>query len=95
MKIRRFATLTASWIAILIMNGVARADEWVTQDEMSAKAQWVKHTLLSPEHPVVSFRYNGTSSEQLLAGWRKTPIETQQLSDGRTQYVMRWTQLRA
>ena len=91
MKIRRFATLTASWIAILIMNGVARADEWVTQDEMSAKAQWVKHTLLSPEHPVVSFRYNGTSSEQLLAGWRKTPIETQQLSDGRTQYVMRWT----
>ena len=69
----------------------ARADQWVTPEEMKAKEQWVQQTLLSPDRPVVSFCYNGTPSARLLAGWQKKPIETQHLPDERTQYVMTWT----
>jgi alpha-galactosidase len=69
----------------------ARGDEWVTPDELSAKDQWVRRTLLSPDKPVASFQYNGVPSAQFLASWQRSPIETRQLPNGRTQYAMKWT----
>ena len=83
--------LTLSVSLIVVLNAPARGDELVTLGEMSAKDQWVNRTLLSADRPVASFRYDGKSSAELLNGWSRAPIETQSLSNGRTQRVLQWT----
>lgn len=93
MKMIRSALLTGFLFAIFVTNSLVRGDEMVTQDEMSLKDAWVKQTLLSPDHPVASFVYNGIPSGEFISGWSRTPTETHSLPVGRTQYVMKWTDL--
>ena len=76
---------------LLIAQAAVRGDEFVNPAEMSAKDEWMAHALLSMDKPVVSFRYAGVPSSELLPGWRKAPIETTALPGGRTQRVVTWS----
>jgi alpha-galactosidase len=69
----------------------ALGDEFVGPEERAAQAAWVKGTLLSTEKPVISFRYGGKSSADLLPSWNRAPLVAKTLSDGRTQYRLEWT----
>lgn len=80
-----------AFCALLRLASPALADPFVGADEMSAKARWVKGTLLSMEKPVVSFRYHGKASANLMPSWDKAPLSTEALSDGRTRYRLEWT----
>src|SRR5579863_1586356 len=77
--------------AALALAPSARADDLVSQEELASRDQWVRTVLLSGDKPVVSFRYDGTPSSQLLPGWRKGPPETSQLPGGRTRHSVTWT----
>src|SRR5208283_50466 len=46
MKPTRLFLTIAAGAAALLANNPARGDEWVAPDEMSAKDQWVRQTLL-------------------------------------------------
>ncbi|HEY1765048.1 MAG TPA: alpha-galactosidase [Opitutaceae bacterium] len=78
-------------VAALALSPCARADDLVNQEELASRDQWVRNVLLSSDKPVVSFRYDGTPSSQLLPGWRKAPMETSQLPGGRSRHSVTWT----
>ena len=80
-------------VALLMTAEPARCDETVQAGAASAKARWMSQRLLSADKPVASFLFNGRPSAEFIAGWSQTPVETSTLSNGRTQYVRKWTDL--
>jgi alpha-galactosidase len=91
MRTSKWPLLAAVWTVVLTMNAVVRGDDLVTPGEMTARDRWVEGTLLSQDKPIASFLYGGIPSGELLPGWRKAPLSSQSLSDGRTQHQIEWT----
>lgn len=91
-KIRILACLLVLSYAVLAFTSVACGrDEFVTPAEMAAKDAWVQRNVFAIDRPVASFIYGGVPSAELLPGWRKAPIVTSDLGEGRTRSVQRWT----
>jgi alpha-galactosidase len=91
MKFGRPGSFLILAVALLLAKNPIRGDELVGPDEMTAEAKWVQGTLLSLDKPVVSFRYNGAPSGELLPGWKRSPISNEPLPDGRTRHRLSWT----
>src|SRR5580704_2555594 len=91
MRTSKWPLLAAVWTVVLTTNAVVRGDDLVTPGEMTARDRWVEGTLLSQDKPIASFLYGGIPSGELLPGWRKAPLSSQSLSDGRTQHQIEWT----
>ena len=91
MKINSPRLFLAFAAAFLMAKASVRGDELVSPDEMAAKGQWFQETLLSLDKPVVSFLYNGVPSGELLPGWKRSPITSETLPDGRIQHLLKWT----
>ncbi len=95
-RIRWFPThgprfIAAFSVALLATADRVHGDELVQPAEMATKSQWVSHTLLSSDNPVVSFLLDGKPSSEVMKGWPQSPIETKNLAGGRTQHRRVWT----
>ncbi len=92
MKLPARTHLLLCCAAALHLAGVPALGEEPNQDaQIAAKDHWVLQSLLSFDKPVVSFLYGGKPSAELLPGWRRAPVKRESLPDGRTRYVLTWT----